>query len=421
MRILSTAKCCLGMEVFAQVFDFKGSLIVVVLFLVALGLTACGTTPAAAVAPQIIEVERIVEKTVPVETVREVVKEVPVERQVVVEKEVIREVPVERVVEVEKIVEVVRDRDPGSLVVYSGRSESLVGPIIEQFEEVTGINVAVKYGGTGEIAATILEEGNNSPADVFFAQDPGGLGVVASAGLLETLPTSITAKVPTWARSPESEWVGISGRARVVVYNTDNLTPDQIPTKMEDFTKPEWKGRIGWAPTNGSFQAMVTAMRVVWGEEKTQEWLLGIQANDPKVYPKNTPTVAAAGAGEVDVGFVNHYYLHRFLAEEGEGFSARNYHVTDGGPGGIILVAGGGILKSAENKDNAERFFNFMLSRVAQQYFAGQTYEYPLVDGVKTDRVLIPLDEINNPDIDMASLDDLAGTQMMLRDLGILQ
>ena len=399
-------------------FGLKSSLLIVALGVAALGLTSCGATPAAAVAPQIIEVERIVEKTVPVETVREVVKEVPVERQVVVEKEVIREVPVERIVEVEKIVEV--ERDPGTLVVYSGRSESLVGPIIEQFEEVTGINVAVKYGSTGEIAATILEEGGNSPADVFFAQDPGGLGEVANAGLFETLPTSITEKVPTWARSPESEWVGISGRARVVVYNTENLTADQIPTKMEDFTKPEWKGRIGWAPTNGSFQAMVTAMRVVWGEEKTREWLLGIQANDPKVYPKNTPTVAAAGTGEVDVGFVNHYYLYRFLAEEGEEFDARNYHVTDGGPGSIILVAGGGILKSAENKDNAERFFNFMLSRVAQQYFAGQTYEYPLVDGVKTNRLLTPLDEINNPDVDMASLEDLAGTQMLLRDLGIL-
>ncbi len=397
---------------------FRSSLVIVALVIAALGLTACGATPAAAVAPQIIEVERIVEKAVPVETVREVVKEVPVERQIIVEKEVIREVPVERVVEVEKIVEV--ERDPGTLVVYSGRSESLVGPIIEQFEEVTGVNVAVKYGSTGEIAATILEEGGNSPADVFFAQDPGGLGEVANAGLFETLPTSITEKVPTWARSPESEWVGISGRARVVVYNTENLTADQIPTKMEDFTKPEWKGRIGWAPTNGSFQAMVTAMRVVWGEEKTREWLLGIQANDPKVYPKNTPTVAAAGTGEVDVGFVNHYYLYRFLAEEGEEFDARNYHVTDGGPGGIILVAGGGILKSAENKDNAERFFNFMLSRVAQQYFAGQTYEYPLVDGVNTNRLLTPLDELNNPDIDMASLEDLAGTQMLLRDLGIL-
>ena len=427
MMVLEFVQCVIpacsqssDLEVSQQCSDLGIIWSFIVLALVALGSTACGATPAAAVAPQIIEVERIIEKTVPVETVREVVKEVPVEKQIVVEKEVIKEIPVEKVIEVERIVEVVRDRDPGSLVVYSGRSESLVGPIIEQFEEVTGINVAVKYGSTGEIAATILEEGNNSPADVFFAQDPGGLGEVARAGLFETLPTGITEKVPNWARSPESDWVGISGRARVVVYNTDNLSPDQIPTKMEDFTRPEWKGRIGWAPTNGSFQAMVTAMRVVWGEEKTRDWLLGIQANDPKVYAKNTPTVAAAGAGEVDIGFVNHYYLHRFLAEEGEGFAARNYHVTDGGPGGIMLVAGGGILKSAENKDNAERFFNFMLSRVAQQYFAGQTYEYPLVDGVKTARVLIPLDEINIPNIDMASLDDLAGTQMMLRDIGIL-
>ena len=385
-------------------FGYKAYLLIA-LTVVAFVLMACGTAPAAAVMPQIIEVERVVERVVPVETVREVVKEVPVER----------------VVEVEKIVEVVRDRDPGSLVIYSGRSESLVEPIIEQFEEVTGINVAVKYGSTGEIAATILEEGQNSPADVFFAQDPGGLGEVANAGMFETLPTGITEKVPTWARSPESQWVGISGRGRVVVYNTDNLTEDQIPTSMEDFTKPEWKDRIGWAPTNGSFQAMVTAMRVVWGEDKTREWLLGIQANEPKVYPKNTPTVAAAAAGEVDVGFVNHYYLHRFLAEQGEDFPARNYHVTGGGPGGIVLVAGGGILKTAENKDNAERFFNFMLSRGVQQYFSGQTYEYPLVDGVNTNRILTPLEEINNPDIDMASLDDLAGTQTLLRDLGILQ
>ena len=401
-------------------YGFKGYLIVVALALAGFAVVACGTTPAAAVAPQIIEVERIVERAVPVETVREVMVEVPVEKQVVVEKEVVREVPVEKVIEVERIVEVARERDPGTLVIYSGRSESLVGPIIEQFEEVTGINVAVKYGSTGQIAATLLEERDNSPADVFFAQDPGGLGEVANAGLFETLPTSITERVPTWARSPESEWVGISGRARVIVYNTENLTAEQIPTNMEDFTKPEWNGRIGWAPTNGSFQAMVTAMRVVWGEEKTREWLLGIQANEPKVYPKNTPTVAAAGAGEVDVGFVNHYYLHRFLVEEGEDFEARNYHVTGGGPGGIILVAGGGIMKNAENKENAERFFSFMLSRVAQQYFTGQTYEYPLVEGVKTNRLLTPLDEINNPDIDMASLDDLAGTQMLLRDLGIL-
>lgn len=366
----------------ARMVGVKASILIIALSCFAFLLTACGTAPASEAATQIVEVERVVE------------------------------IPVEKVVEVE--------RDPGTLVVYSGRSESLVSPVIEQFEEATGINVAVKYGGTGEIAATILEEGQNSPADVFFAQDPGGLGEVANAGLFEPLPASIMEKVPTWARSPENWWVGISGRARVIVYNTESVTLGDMPTNMQGFTSPEWKGRIGWAPTNSSFHAMVTAMRVSWGEEKTREWLLGVQANEPKVFPKNTPTVAAAGSGEIDVGFVNHYYLYRFLAEEGEEFGARNYHVADGGPGGIILVAGGGILKSAENKENAERFFNFMLSRVAQQYFAGQTYEYPLVDGVKTNRLLTPLEEINNPEIDMASLDDLAGTQAMLRDLGIL-
>ena len=159
---------------------------------------------------------------------------------------------------------------------------------------------------------------------------------------------------------------------------------------MFGFTDPAWKGRIGWAPTNASFQTMVTAMRSQWGEDKTRQWLEGIAANDARVYPKNTPQVAAAAAGEIDVGFVNHYYLFRFLAEEGEDFPARNYHPRSGGPGSIVMVAGAGILATAENRDNAERFMQFMLSPVAQQYFASQTFEYPLVKGVKTQRVLIP-------------------------------
>lgn len=333
--------------------------------------------------------------------------------------------PTPRIIErervVEKVVEVPVEREPGELVVYSGRSETLVGPIIEQFEEATGVSVSVKYGSTGQIAATLLEEGDASPADVFFAQDPGGLGEVANAGMLAALPASLTDKVPAWARSPQSQWVGISGRARVAVYNTDRIDPDaDLPDTMRGFTAPEWRGRIGWAPSNGSFQAMVTAMRALWGEDETREWLRGIQANEPTAYPKNTPTVAATAAGEVDVGFVNHYYLHRFIAEEGEGFGARNHHLAGGGPGTIILVAGGGILNTAQNRDNAELFLNFMLSTVAQQYFAGQTFEYPLVDGVKTSRNITPLEDINNPHVDMALLSDLAGTQAMLRELGIL-
>jgi iron(III) transport system substrate-binding protein len=309
--------------------------------------------------------------------------------------------------------------DAGELVVYSGRSETLVGPIIEQFENATGVKVSVKYGSTGEIAATLLEEGDNTPADVFFAQDPGGLGAVAKADMLSAMSGELLEQVPDWARSPDDLWVGVSGRARTVVYNTETVDPAELPASLEGFTDPVWKGRIGWAPTNGSFQAMVTAMRVMWGEQRTRDWLTGIQANKPTVYPKNTPIVAATAAGEVEVGFVNHYYLHRFLAEEGEGFEARNHHLSGGGPGTLVLVAGAGIMAGAENQANAELFIDFLLSTVSQQYFASQTFEYPLVDGVTLSRLLTASTDINIPDIDMADLADLAGTQTMLRDLGI--
>jgi iron(III) transport system substrate-binding protein len=297
-------------------------------------------------------------------------------------------------------------------------SNRRLNKIIEQFENATGVDVSVKYGSTGEIAATLLEEGDNTPADVFFAQDPGGLGAVA--GMLGIVPGGILEQVPDWARSPDGLWVGISGRARTVVYNTETVEPSQLPATLEGFTDPVWRGRVGWAPTNGSFQAMVTAMRLLWGEERTREWLLGMQANDPTVYSKNTPIVAATAAGEVDVGLVNHYYLHRFLAEKGEGFSARNHHLSGGGPGTMVQVAGAGILAGADNRANAELFLDFLLSTVSQQYFAAQTFEYPLVEGVTLSRLITSATDINIPDIDMADLADLSGTQKMLRDLGII-
>ena len=305
-----------------------------------------------------------------------------------------------------------------TLTIYSGRSESLVDPIIQQFSDATGIKVRVNYANTPQLAATLLEEGDNSPADIFFAQDPGGLGAVED--LLSPLPNRILSRVPDWARSPQGNWVGLSGRARVVVYNTQKLTEADLPDDIFDFIDPKWKGRIGWPPTNASFQIMVTAMRTIWGEEKTRQWLEGIQANNPKVYPKNTPTVKAAADGEIDVGFVNHYYLFRWIAEVGESFSARNYHPRAGGPGALIMVAGAGILSTAENRGNAEKFLEFMLSQVGQQYFASRTYEYPLVEGINTDRLLVPFSEINQPNIPLKDEADLAGTQDLLRQVGIL-
>ena len=311
-----------------------------------------------------------------------------------------------------------QDSGNNALVVYSGRSESLVEPIIQQFRDATGMPVNVKYASTGELAATLLEEGGNSPADLFFAQDPGGLGSVED--LLDDLPPEILERAPAWARSPDAKWVGISGRARVVVYNTGTLTEADLPDSVWDFTDPKWKGRIGWPPANSSFQAMVTGMRVLWGEARTEEWLRGIMANEPKVFPKNTPTVQAVADGEIDVGFVNHYYLHRFLSEEGEGFGARNYYTRAADPGSVVFAAGAGILKTANNREAAESFLKFLLSLPGQQYFASQTFEYPLVDGVKADRLLPPLGSITKPDIDLADLSDLSGTQALLRKVGAI-
>ncbi len=307
---------------------------------------------------------------------------------------------------------------PQKLVLYSGRSENLVGPLIAQFQEATGIQVEARWGSTAELAATLLEEGERSPADVFFAQDPGGLGAVAA--MMAVLPDDILNRVDPRFRDPQGRWVGLSGRARVIVYNTERVNPSELPADIWDFTDPKWKGRIGWAPANASFQTMVTAMRVVWGEEKARQWLEGILANEPVAYDNNSAIVAAVGAGEVDVGFVNHYYLYRFLQEQGESFPARNYFLPGGGPGSLVMVAGAGVLETSANKEAAFKFLRFMLSPVAQQYFAAQTFEYPLVEGVNTPRDLPPLGELHAIQVNLADLADLEGTIRLLREVGAL-
>ena len=314
-----------------------------------------------------------------------------------------------------------RPAESNSLVIYSGRSEKLVAPIIEQFALSSGFNVQVKYGKTAEIAATIMEEGNSSPADLFFAQDPGGLGVLEANDMFIELPQEVASLVPYGKKSETNKWVGITGRARTLVHNTDIAKKDLPNDLWELVNNNRWKGRIGYAPTNSSFQAMVSAMRAEWGEAKTEEWLKALLALEPLIYPKNTPQVAAAAAGEIDIGLVNHYYLHRFIADEGDAFKARNHHLPKGGPGSIVLVAGAGILKTAKNQENAIVFLKYLLSPVGQQYFASQTYEYPLVEGIKTNRILTPLEDINGPQISYIKMNDLQGTVDLLTKVGALQ
>ena len=308
----------------------------------------------------------------------------------------------------------------GDLVIYSGRSEQLVGPLITRFEEETDLDVQVNYAGTTDLAATILEEGEASPADVFFAQDAGALGAVSAEGRLAALPAETLTKVDERFVSDDRDWVGVSGRARVVVYDTRVLEEGDLPTSIDDFTDPAWSGRIGWAPTNASLQSFVTAYRVLEGDDAARTWLEGIQANEPKVYEGNDAVLAAVAAGEVEVGFVNHYYLMRQLEEQGEDFPVRNHFLPGGDPGSLVNVAGVGILTTAPHADAAQQFVDFLLGEEAQQYFADETNEYPLIDGVEANPALPPLTEIESPDIDLSDLSDLEGTLELMQEAGVL-
>ena len=307
--------------------------------------------------------------------------------------------------------------DPGSLVIYAGRSESLVAPVIKQFKDATGIDVRVKYGGSSAIAAMLHEEGENSPADIFWSQEPGALAALSPK--FRQLPLDVTRAVPEWAAASNGSWVGITARARVLVY-TAAIDDSEAPSSIEELADSKWKGRVAWAPTSSSLRVMVTAMRHLWGAEKTRNWLEGMLANDVQVYPKNTAIVDAIGRGEVDIGLVNHYYLHRFIAEYGEDFAARNLFLRDGGPASLVMVAGTGIVKTGANPENAEHFIRFLLSQVSQQYFAAAVYEYPLVEGVNAHRLLPPIDTLNGPELDFAVLDDLVGTEVLMREVGLI-
>ncbi len=293
--------------------------------------------------------------------------------------------------------------DGAALTVYSGRSEDLVAPLIQQFEAGRGIEVEVRYAESAELAATLLLEGSRSPADVFFAQDPASLGQVADGGLLAPLPPDLLGAVEAPFRDSAGRWVGTSGRARVVVYNTDQVGAEDLPTSLDDLVGPEWRGRVGVAPTNGSFLAFVAAMILVEGEDRALAWLEALAANQPVDFPSNAPIVAAVDAGEVALGLVNHYYLLRLEAEQGE-TAAANLVLPGGGPGSLVMPAGAGIVADTPRRAAAEEFIRFLLSRSAQEYFATETFEYPLAAGVAADPRLLPLDQIDTPDLDLSSL-----------------
>jgi iron(III) transport system substrate-binding protein len=307
-----------------------------------------------------------------------------------------------------------------TIVVYSGREEEIVEPLFTQFEEQTGIRVEARYGDSAELAATLAEEGGGSPADVFFAQDAGSLGAVASEGLLARLPEETVGRVDPRFRDADRRWVGTSGRVRVIAYNTDAIAESELPASVLELTDPRYEGKIGLPPTNASFQAFVSALRITVGDDATRAWLDGIEANEPRIYEKNSQVLEALAVGEIELGLVNHYYLFLLRKEQPDAPVENHYLVGDAG--GLVNVAGVGILASSERAGIAQQFVDFLLSDEGQRFYTerAEEAEYPIVEGIPARAGLPPLGELQGPDVSLGELGELLpSTLEMISEAGL--
>ncbi len=303
------------------------------------------------------------------------------------------------------------------LTIYSGRIEALIGPAIKLYEKDSGETVKTRYGDSPSLAATLVEEGKNSRADLFYAQDAGSLDAIEKAGNLEPLPADLLDQVPARFRSRTGRWVGVTARSRIIAYG-QKVKTSELPDSPLELADAKWRGRVGWAPTNASLQGYVTALRLVEGEDVARKWLKGMVANETQVFDSNVPIRDAIAKGELDLGLINHYYVAEAQAQN------PNYPVKVHFPtkdlGSLVNVSGVGVLASSKHKTEAIDFVRTMLTKPAQEYFADSSKEYPLSAGVAPAKELTPLDEIPSPDIDLANLGDLKGTLELMRETGAL-
>jgi iron(III) transport system substrate-binding protein len=311
--------------------------------------------------------------------------------------------------------------EDNEITLYSGRSEELVQPLIDQFQEASGITVNVRYGNSAEMAAALLEEGEGTPADVFYSQEVGAVGVLAKADLLAPLPQATVDRVDDRFRPPDGNlWVGVTGRSRVIVYNPD-LVADP-PTSVLDLTDPKYRGQTAWVPPNAGFQAFITAFRVSAGEEAARQWLDDMKANGVQAYGDNQEVLAAVDAGDLPMGLINHYYWARLRSERGgeDNIKARLIFPEGEDPGALVNATAVAVTAGAAQNQAAVAFVDYLLSEEGQSYFVTETFEYPLVDGVADPEGLPALEELGGPPLDLTDLDSLEATQQLLTRAGLL-
>ena len=306
------------------------------------------------------------------------------------------------------------------ITLYSGRIPAAIGPAVDMYEAKEDLDVQVRFAETADLAATLVEEGDASPADVFFAQEPGAIAAVAEAGLLTELPRDIVESVPPRFRDPEGRWIGVTGRARIVAYNRDVVKEAELPPSPFGLTDPKWKGRVGWSPASSSMQEYVTALRAKYGDKRTGQWLEEMVDNGAVAFPDNVAIRDAIAGGEIDVGLINHYYVAQAIAEGGSDYPVAPYF-PPGGLGSLMLLTSVGVLESSDRKEEAFDFVRSLLGDESQAFFTSSSKEYPLARGAEADPSLsVPIDEIPVSDNDLVDLKELQATIDLMKESGAL-
>jgi iron(III) transport system substrate-binding protein len=310
-----------------------------------------------------------------------------------------------------------------TITLYSGQHEETTQALVNAFEAKTGITVKIRSDDEDTLAQQILAEGSHSPADVFFTENSPPLMALQEKGLLSKLPASTLAAVPSQYSSPAGDWVGVSARVSVIAYNTDKLSAAEVPTSVLDLAKPEWKGKLGIAPSETDFQPIVTSIAHAEGTDAAKSWLEAVKSNGAShTYPDNETLVSEINQGKVELGIINHYYWFRLAKENGSSkmHSAISY-LAPHDPGYIVDVSGAGVLASSSHQTEAQELVAFLVSAEGQSILAhSNSFEYPLRIGAPADPALKPFDELQPTALSIAELGDGSTAIGLLQEVQLL-
>jgi iron(III) transport system substrate-binding protein len=309
--------------------------------------------------------------------------------------------------------------DARPLTLYNGQHAHTTAALVDAFTKATGIKVEIRKGSSSQLANQIIEEGSHSPADVFYSEESPPVVKLAEKGLLSPVDPKTLKQVRPGYTSRKGDWLGVTARCRVVAYNTRMIKESDLPKSVLDMAAPEWKGKVAFVPTSGSFQEQLVAIEQLKGRPAALKWLGGLKKYGV-VYNGNLAAMKAVERGEIATALINNYYWFVAAKEVGEkNMHSALYYTGHKDPGALVTISAAGVLKTSKRQALAQKLLAYMVSAAGQTVIAASVAEYPLRPGIKSPYAVKPFDELDPPPITPADLGDAADALNLRREAGL--